>query len=67
MKSSPTGLCFPLGVMGRQWTQDEFTTGRQHVEYSHVFEKQDDRNLLYFLFIGCINIVVLHVYSLKLH
>lgn len=26
MKSSPTGLCFPLGVMGRQDTQDEFTT-----------------------------------------
>lgn len=27
MKSSPSGLSFPLGVMGRQWTQDVFTTG----------------------------------------
>lgn len=28
MKSSPSGLCLPLGVMGRQCTQEEFTTGR---------------------------------------
>lgn len=30
MKSSPSGLFFPLGVIGRQDTQDEFTTGKIH-------------------------------------
>lgn len=29
MKSSPTGLCLPLAVMGRQCTQSGLTTGRE--------------------------------------
>lgn len=28
MKSSPSGLCLPLAVIGRQCTQEGFTTGR---------------------------------------
>lgn len=32
MKSSPTGLSFPLGVIGRQDTQEELTTLKQHKE-----------------------------------
>lgn len=45
MKSSPSGLCFPLGVMGRQCTQEGFTTGKQYQEYIHPFNPQDRRHI----------------------
>lgn len=44
MKSSPTGRSFPLGVMGRQCTQDEFTTRKRHRKHARGLVEEDWTN-----------------------